>query len=209
MMETPKGRRVKMTKLGGPRWRLEMGVHQIFISKEGPGTARLEHLNEDLIGNYPVWDQAMGEALRMFDKWEDATMPPPETYGLEDRHPGCEVHEDHAEPQRDPAKTPRREPLRYHVVWSGRSARECTTTVMEYVDKEYWDNVFFVTLLVVDWPLRRIVHTIDVPIDEESGWRPNEAFERIGVMIEQLEQIIATYEDDLERGAMTWESIQI
>jgi hypothetical protein len=79
MMETPKGRRVKMTKLGGPRWRLEMGVHQIFISKEGPGTARLEHLNEDLIGNYPVWDQAMGEALRMFDKWEDATMPPPET----------------------------------------------------------------------------------------------------------------------------------
>jgi hypothetical protein len=80
---------------------------------------------------------------------------------------------------------------------------------MEYVDKEYWDNVFFVTLLVVDWPLRRIVHTIDVPIDEESGWRPNEAFERIGVMIEQLEQIIATYEDDLERGAMTWESIQI
>jgi hypothetical protein len=78
-METPNGQQVKMTKLGGPRWRLECGEREIFIEKTDGETTRLEHQNEDEIGTYPDWGMAMRDALRMFDKWEDATKPPPET----------------------------------------------------------------------------------------------------------------------------------
>lgn len=184
-METLQGRKVKMTKLSGFRWRLELGAHEIFIEKTGPSCARLEHQNGDLIGNYPVWDRAMADAFRLFDEWDGAPKPPTEPVGEDTKE------------------------VKYNVVWSGRTARECSTTVMEYVDKEHWDNFSFVTLHIVDWSLRRIVHKIDVPIDEKRGWHPNEAFGKIGRMIEDLERILRIYADKLEQGTMLWTDIQI
>jgi len=78
-METPKGKQVKMTKLGEPRWRLSAGDHEIFIEKTGQNETRLEHQNGDEIGTYPAWSPAMRDALRIFDRWDDASKPLHET----------------------------------------------------------------------------------------------------------------------------------
>jgi len=69
-METPQGNVVRWKKLEGPRWRLSMGDHQLFIEKSGSGIARLEHRNGDEIGTYTDWNQAVRDALRIFDKWK-------------------------------------------------------------------------------------------------------------------------------------------
>jgi hypothetical protein len=80
---------------------------------------------------------------------------------------------------------------------------------MAYVDENCWDNFYFITLHVVDWELRRIVHTIDVPIDKEGGWPHDEAFETIGTMLEELEVLIQRLEDMLADGRASWEDIKI
>lgn len=186
-MKTPNGLEVKMTKLCGPRWRLETAFNRIFVEKCGPSAARLEHLSGEVIGNYPVWGHAMNDALRLFDEWT-GKLPPPETTGPE---------------------TGLTTKTQYHVVWSGKTARECTTTIMEYVDQEHWDNFFVVTLYIVNWDLRRIVHTIDVPIDEKEGWQPDFALEKIRELVKDLERLLRMYAYEIEQGVMTWNNIQI
>jgi len=80
---------------------------------------------------------------------------------------------------------------------------------MSLIDEEYWDNFAFITLHVVDWELRRILHKLDVPIDEAEGWPQNMAFEKIGEMMEALERLLEEYEDDLDSGEMKFDDIQI
>lgn len=99
--------------------------------------------------------------------------------------------------------------LKYHVIWRGRTARECSTTTMSCVDRGHWDNFYFVTLYVVDWCLRRIVHEIDVPIDEEGGWPPDDAFEKIGILLDDLEKLLQKHAHALEDGTVTWKSIRL
>jgi hypothetical protein len=80
---------------------------------------------------------------------------------------------------------------------------------MEYVDSAYWDNVTFLHLHIIDWGLRRIVHTIDVPIDEKEGWEHNDAVRRVGVMITELEGILSRHWRHLADGTMSFSDIQI
>lgn len=88
--------------------------------------------------------------------------------------------------------------MKYRAVWSGRTARECSTAVMEFVDEAHWDNYFYITLCVIDWDLCRIIREIDVPIDEVCGWPPNIALERIGSMLEDLETLLNNPAADID-----------
>jgi hypothetical protein len=75
-METPKGKQVKMTKLGGARWRLETndGAHQIFIEKVQDAVL-LERADGSRIGTYTEWSPAIRVALRTFDQWNSKKEP--------------------------------------------------------------------------------------------------------------------------------------
>jgi len=99
--------------------------------------------------------------------------------------------------------------MRYEVVWSGRTALECSTYVLDCLDKKSWDNFHFITLHVVDRSSRRIVHAIDVPIDEKRGWPRNMALERIGILSRELEAVILGIQDQLDDGRMSWSDIRV
>ena len=99
--------------------------------------------------------------------------------------------------------------MRYHVMWAGRTARECSTATMGYIDKRYWDNFLFVALYVVDWELRRIVHKMDIDINEKEGWPPDTAFEKIGARLYDLEKLLQEVEQAIDQGTVAWNDIQI
>ena len=95
------------------------------------------------------------------------------------------------------------------MIWSGKTARDCDTLTMMHIDEEYWDNFHFLSLHIIDWKQRRLVHTIDIPMDEAAGWPPEIAIKKIDTLRKELETLIKKHAYAFAHGTMAWESIQV
>ena len=80
--------------------------------------------------------------------------------------------------------------MRYQFAWLGRTPKDFSTTMLEGYPEEAWDNFVSVKLIVICSRTLRVLQVIDLEIDDEHGWTPQIASEKIHEAMNKAEEVL-------------------